>query len=144
MSCSKCSGSCQKKRRSKAKRSRSNRKSRISLPLRYFGVGGRPTLPSEYFGGKSGRYLATGNHNLSPCPLNVPVSHGTLTSDDFMGPDLHSGPYPVSNQSAGSRNRRRRSRSQRSQCSQRKKQKHSQRKNQKRSQHKNHRHKRRN
>ena len=101
-----CSGGGRRKRSSKAKRSRSNRKSRIALPLRYFGVGGRPTLPSEYFGGDSGKYLAAGNSDLNPCPLNVPTSHGTLTGEGLMGPDIHPGPYPAGNQTAGSRKRR--------------------------------------
>ena len=127
-----CSGGGRRKRRSKAKRSRSNRKSRIALPLRYFGVGGRPTLPSEYFGGESGRYLAAGNSDLSPCPLNVPTSHGTLTSDGLMGPDLHPGPYPVGNQTAGSRSRS----SKRKRRSQRKSKRRTQRKSKRRTQRK--------
>ena len=134
-----CSGGGRRKRSSKAKRSRSNRKSRIALPLRYFGVGGSPALPSEYFGGDSGRYLAAGNSNLNPCPLNVPTSHGTLTGDGLMGPDLHPGPYPAGNQTAGSRKRRkRRSRSKRKskRRTQRKSKRRTQRKSKRRSQRK--------
>jgi len=131
-----CSGGGRRKRSSKAKRSRSNRKSRIALPLRYFGVGGRPTLPSEYFGGDSGKYLAAGNSDLNPCPLNVPTSHGTLTGDGLMGPDLHPGPYPAGNQTAGSRKRRSRSRRKSKRRTQRKSKRRTQRKSKRRSQRK--------
>tara|TARA_B100000029_G_scaffold243987_1_gene241203 strand:- start:48 stop:512 length:465 start_codon:yes stop_codon:yes gene_type:complete len=137
-----CSGGGRRKRRSKSKRSRSNRKSRIALPLRYFGVGGSPALPSEYFGGDSGRYLAAGNSNLNPCPLNVPTSHGTLTGDGLMGPDLHPGPYPTGNQTAGSRSKRRSRRSRRKSKRriQRKSSRRSQRKSTRRSQRKSRKH----
>ena len=131
-----CSGGGRRKRSSKAKRSRSNRKSRIALPLRYFGVGGRPTLPSEYFGGDSGKYLAAGNSDLNPCPLNVPTSHGTLTGDGLMGPDLHPGPYPAGNQTAGSRKRRSRSKRKSKRRTQRKSKRRTQRKSKRRSQRK--------
>ena len=134
-----CSGGGRRKRRSKSKRSRSNRKSRIALPLRYFGVGGSPALPSEYFGGDSGRYLAAGNSNLNPCPLNVPTSHGTLTGDGLMGPDLHPGPYPTGNQTAGSRSKRR-SRRKSKRRIQRKSSRRSQRKSTRRSQRKSRKH----
>ncbi len=58
--------------------------------------GGRVSLPSEYFGGNSGRYFAEGSPELMPADSvygkTHATSHGTLIGNNMMGPDL--GPYP--------------------------------------------------
>ena len=73
------------------RRQRSARKNRQS--------GGRVTMPSEYFGGNSGRYFAAGSAELNIGPsaygVNHPTSRGTCIGQNLNGPDLgptrHSG-----------------------------------------------------
>lgn len=67
--------------------------------------GGRVSLPSEYFGGNSGRYFPEGSPELNPANSaygpSVTTSHGVVISGNQMGPDM--GPYPVAtgNQTGG-------------------------------------------
>lgn len=67
--------------------------------------GGRVSLPSEYFGGNSGRYFPEGSPELNPANSaygpSVTTSHGVVIQGNQMGPDM--GPYPVAggNQTGG-------------------------------------------
>ena len=57
--------------------------------------GGRVTMPSEYYGINSGRYMPENGVNMgmdSAYGKTYPTSHGALIGNNLMGPDL--GPYP--------------------------------------------------
>ena len=107
-----------RKQRSPRRRSRNNRQRSRNNRQR----GGRVTLPSEYFGGNSGRYFASGSSELnigsSAYGVNHPTSRGTCIGQNLNGPDLgptsHSGiqtggfmrggiPHTVTSQQGGGR-----------------------------------------
>lgn len=50
---------------------------------------GGVVLPSEYFGGDSGRYFEAGSSELKSCPGQYPVSRGVVHADGkWAGPVL--------------------------------------------------------
>jgi hypothetical protein len=85
--------------RTKAKRSRKQTKKVGKRTHQKGGV----VLPSEYFGGDSGRYHATGSSALKSCAGQFPVSRGVVHADGkWAGPILspqHAGGKKKTNKS---------------------------------------------
>ena len=78
-------------------------------------VGGRITMPSEYYGKDSGRYSSC-QKQLEPSAYgpNFGTSHGTLIGKDscgmsIIGPDLGPAPYATTTQTGGKRRSKRKS-----------------------------------
>lgn len=76
-------------------------------------------MPSEYFGGNSGRYFPVGSDELKPCSRQFARSHGVIHADGRMaGPNLfpkHGGSRKSkSNKSKSNRSKSNRSKSNRS------------------------------
>jgi len=78
-------------------------------------VGGRVTMPSEYYGKNSGRYSSC-QTQLEPSAYgpNFGTSHGTLIGKDacglsIIGPDLGPAPYATTTQTGGKRKSKRKS-----------------------------------
>ncbi len=92
------------------RKSKSIRRSRRRSGKRKFQSGG--TLPSEFFGGNSGRYSANpGAAYPSAYGVTEATSHGViLPGGNVTGPNLGPAPNTSGNQTGGRRRSRRRSR----------------------------------
>lgn len=80
----------QSRPRSQAK-PKSRSRSRYNKRMQRMQNGGHAgtVMPSEYFGGNSGRYYPAGSDELKPCPRQFARSHGIIHADGRMaGPNL--------------------------------------------------------